>query len=770
MPPRRRRAPASSSPSTSRTPKARRRHRYFTSRARRLVLLGGGDQDGRFFNITDDDFRNLVITLKVIDTPGKALGVEKVEKNVLTNSDAHFTTDYESDDLVVRRGMPFDLTVTFDRDIDPDADSVVLQFTVGPRPQESKGTLVRLRLDLKNRSEVATLSAQWSATVSSCSEKVLKVAVSSPATAIIGKYELFVETLLKQNDVKAVRRYEVEDFSVILLFNPWCAGDVVYMSDIGRREEYVLNDRGRIWVGSAFSNHGRPWNFGQFEDPCLEAALTLLDRAELSDSARRSPISVVRAISALANSNDDNGVLEGRWTSKYPKDSTVPWAWTGSVKILQQFMETKKPVRYGQCWVFSGIVTTLLRALGIPTRSVTNFESAHDCDGSMTIDNYVDEDGEPISEMNDSVWNFHVWNESWFRRQDLPEGYDGWQAHDATPQELSEGVMRCGPAPLRAIKEGHVYLNYDVPFVFSEVNGDRVYWKRNEDGDSEVVYINSHAVGKKISTKSIGLPDREDLTLAYKYPEGSQDERRVVEFANRFSRLSSKNIYKKDVKSDVKFELSLADSVMIGEDVKATLKVTNRSGERRTVKGRMSIISTFYTGVPAKRVVGDAYQLELDNGEERTVELEATAKEYQSKLNPEACLQLSAAFTVSATKQHFVTTRVFTLDKPELEIAVPEEIKTGTDYEGTVKFTNPLNINLTGGVIHLEGASVVSADMHEFHKPIKPDETVSYTFKIRPRRAGTREIEATFSSDQLSGVDGSCEFEVKRNIQPMDTE
>ena len=38
------------------------------------------------------------------------------------------------------------------------------------------------------------------------------------------------------------------------------------------------------------------------------------------------------------------------------------------------------------------------------------------------------------------IRNFHVWNESWFKRLDLPDGYDGWQAHDATPQELSEGT------------------------------------------------------------------------------------------------------------------------------------------------------------------------------------------------------------------------------------------------------------------------------------------------------------------------------------------
>ena len=68
-----------------------------------------------------------------------------------------------------------------------------------------------------------------------------------------------------------------------------------------------------------------------------------------------------------ANSNDDNGVLEGRWTEKYPKTCTVPWAWTGSVKILEQFMAKDKPVKYGQCWVFSGLITTrklLLRSFG----------------------------------------------------------------------------------------------------------------------------------------------------------------------------------------------------------------------------------------------------------------------------------------------------------------------------------------------------------------------------------------------------------------------
>ena len=46
----------------------------------------------------------------------------------------------------------------------------------------------------------------------------------------------------------------------------------------------------------------------------------------------------------------------------------------------------------------------MLRALGLPTRSVTNFESAHDTDSSMTIDVHHDEEGNPLDELNDSIW------------------------------------------------------------------------------------------------------------------------------------------------------------------------------------------------------------------------------------------------------------------------------------------------------------------------------------------------------------------------------
>ena len=87
------------------------------------------------------------------------------------------------------------------------------------------------------------------------------------------------------------------------------------------------------------------------------------------------------------------------------------------------------------------ILSIVCRALGLPCRSVTNYTSAHDTDATCTIDKYFDEDGDEITKQytKDSIWNYHVWNDVWMARPDLPKGHDGWQHIDATPQEESGG-------------------------------------------------------------------------------------------------------------------------------------------------------------------------------------------------------------------------------------------------------------------------------------------------------------------------------------------
>ena len=67
-----------------------------------------------------------------------------------------------------------------------------------------------------------------------------------------------------------------------------------------------------------------------------------------------------------------------------------------------------------------------------------------------------------------------------------------------------------------------MYLGYDTKFIFAEVNGDRVVWLVQANGDMTPVkeLCQPHSIGKSISTKAVGSSDRQDITHEYKFPEG----------------------------------------------------------------------------------------------------------------------------------------------------------------------------------------------------------------------------------------------------------
>lgn len=107
-----------------------------------------------------------------------------------------------------------------------------------------------------------------------------------------------------------------------------------------------------------------------------------------------------------------------------------------------------------------------------PIIPIVNIEG----DISFTAMDYV--------KLDDSSWNFHVWNETFIERPDLKNPYNGasWNCSDASPSvttshphSFKNGYV-LGPCPVSSIKDGNDH-EYDFSYLCSAVNGVYRFWK-----------------------------------------------------------------------------------------------------------------------------------------------------------------------------------------------------------------------------------------------------------------------------------------------------
>ena len=109
--------------------------------------------------------------------------------------------------------------------------------------------------------------------------------------------------------------------NVYILFNPWSRSDTVYMSDKSDLDEYILNTFGIIYMNSIYDQELKEWYYDQFRKSAIQTAVYLLDNSRLTMQQRADPVLVARAISQMSNSNDDNGVVFGKWEGSCNKGS-----------------------------------------------------------------------------------------------------------------------------------------------------------------------------------------------------------------------------------------------------------------------------------------------------------------------------------------------------------------------------------------------------------------------------------------------------------------
>eukprot|EP01063_Lacrimia_lanifica_P041357 TRINITY_DN9633_c0_g1_i1.p1 TRINITY_DN9633_c0_g1~~TRINITY_DN9633_c0_g1_i1.p1 ORF type:complete len:1334 (+),score=333.76 TRINITY_DN9633_c0_g1_i1:84-4085(+) len=360
----------------------------------------------------------------------------------------------------------------------------------------------------------------------------VQVEVALDADAAIGLYTLVVE--YPGSRVEAL---------MTVLVNAVARGDAAYLGGAGWAvAEYVENNEGVVFTGSAGSHAGYVYEYDQYAWNTVAVAarslrrMPVVDRADLTLVTRHLTYSVNKDI--CYGKWGSGSYTTGRPGGGYECDAAAgrpcrgPSYWKNMTDVFSLHTSLGyRPIQYCQCWVYAAVYTSVGRALGIPTRVTTVFNSAADKDRNRAIDTFYrfTDSGALVPTYSaglkkDSVWNFHTWNDVWFRRTDIDCAAlglragcaNGWQAVDATPQLRSAGgsgvagaAFQMGPAALGLVRgnyhpvcrPGVVELNatlaekygcYDTEFVITEANANINEWVKDSSSPTGWSLHDSH--------------------------------------------------------------------------------------------------------------------------------------------------------------------------------------------------------------------------------------------------------------------------------------
>jgi len=461
-----------------------------------------------------------------------------------------------------------------------------------------------------------------------------------------------------------------------------------------------------------------------------------------------------------------------------------PYLWTGSVQIIEEFLKLGgSSVKYGQCWVMAGLMTTLCRALGLPARPVTAFVSPVDTQDTMTVDRYLDRFGEiqqdgPSASQTGTLWTYHTWCDVWMHRPDQVPEYSGWQAADPCRifrdnRNFVKGS--CGPCPVEALRKGDLGQKDDVDAFFSSMDAYVRYFYEDEESGWGYSPFNQFKcpVSRYLLTKSVGKIDEEgdddceDLTPHYRDSERTEAEKWVTfnscrglkdlpayEYqAAAFNWIDYNRNETDDRNFDVTFDFATPESVMIGQRFTIPVVITNTSAEPRTIQTNICTRSSFYTGSLGPYIKRCSRQLTLKPDQCETVSLVLDHWDYEDKLLGMANIKITVTGFVQETHQSFVDEFDFIFKKPFMGIKVAD-VRVGEDSEVAISFSNPVDVALTDCFLTIEVSGSVRPSTIRLDRDVRPGESFTFTHRFVARKAGQHRMVACFVSQQLKDVVG----------------
>lgn len=674
---------------------------------------------------------------------GQALSIKSCDLHAAENNEKHHTDAISARHLILRRGQSFTITLNFRAPTHTFLSAlkkVALIAQTGEQPSKTNKTQAIF--------PISSLGDQkgWSAAVEERDAQHWTISVTTPVDAVIGHYSLLLQ-------VSGKKQYPLGQFT--LLFNPWNRDDAVFLQNEAQRTEYVLKQDGFVYLGTADCIQEEPWDFGQFERDVMDLSLNLLSvDKQVKDWSQ--PAHVACMVGALLHALKKKSVLPISQIQATQQGAL--YKRRGSVPILRQWLTGRgRPVYESQAWVFAAVVCTVLRCLGIPARVVTTFDSAQGTNGSLLVDEYYNEEGLQNGEgQRGHIWVFQTSVECWMNRPDLSKGYDGWQIlHPRAPN--GAGVLgSCNLVPIKAVKEGELQLDPAVPELFAAVNASCVVWKCCEDGKLELTNSNRKNAGNSISTKVVGCDRCEDITQNYKYPEGSLQEKEVLERVQKERMKLGKDMCPPTCEPGDPLHLFLEapSSLPLRGNGRLSVTLNNSTDKEKEVELVVAAQALYYNGVLATGLWRQKQFLMLGPNQVLRLSTSLSFSSFEQNPPENTFLRVTAMARHSHAGLSCFAQEDMTIGRPNLVIEMPKRATQYQPLTASVRIHNSLDAPMQNCIISIFGRGLIHREKRYGLGSVWPGSSLHTQFQFTPTHLGLQRLTVEVDCDMFQNLTG----------------
>ncbi|XP_030786010.1 erythrocyte membrane protein band 4.2 isoform X3 [Rhinopithecus roxellana] len=329
-------------------------------------------------------------------------------------------------------------------------------------------------------------------------------------------------------------------------------------------------------------------------------------------------------------------------------------------------------------------------------------------------------------------------------RPALPQGYDGWQIlHSSAPN--GGGVLGfCDLVPVRAVKEGTLRLTPAVSDLFAAINASCVVWKCCEDGKLELTDSNTKYVGNNISTKGVGSDRCEDITQNYKYPEGSLQEKEVLE---RVEKEKMKHAKDNSIRppclktaNPLYLLLKAPSSLPLRGDTQISVMLVNHSEQETAVLLAVGVQAVHYNGVLAAELWRKKLHLTLSANLEKTITIGLFFSNFERNPPENTFLRLTAMATHSESSLSCFAQEDIAICRPHLAIKMPEKAEQYQPLTASVSIQNSLDAPMEDCVISILGRGLIHRERSYRFGSVWPDNTMCTKFQFTPTHVGLQRL------------------------------